>query len=321
MRVAVLSGGVSPEHEVSLSSGRSVADGLVEAGHEPIEVLITREGKWTHQGDPVDLTPRGGLLDCDVAFPVLHGPGGEDGTVQAVFEVLEIAYVGSGVEASAVCMDKLTLKALASALGIPQVAYLEAVSGQSIQGEAADLGLPIWVKPAHGGSSVGISKVEDLEDLDRAIELAASMDSRVILEANSSGKEVECSVLGNRELTTSDPGELRVNADWYDYEAKYEAGGMDLVIPAEISQVAQETVQTLAAEIFRAAGCQGMARCDFFVAGDQVLLNEVNTIPGFTPTSVYAKLLEERGISYPELCSRLLELALEAKADRDSRRS
>ena len=321
MRVAVLSGGVSPEHEVSLSSGRSVEAGLIEAGHEPVEVLITKDGRWTHQGASVDLTPRGGLLDCDVAFPVLHGPGGEDGTVQAVFEVLDIAYVGSGVEASAVCMDKLALKAVAASLGIAQVPYLEAFAGQPMPEQVADLGLPIWVKPAHGGSSVGISRVEDLSEFERAVALAASMDSRVIVESNASGKEVECSVLGNRDLTTSSPGELRVNSDWYDYETKYEEGGMDLVIPAEIPSAVQERVQTLAAEIFRITGCEGMARCDFFVLDDQILLNEVNTIPGFTPTSVYAKLLEHSGITYPALCSRLLELAVEAKTGRDSQRS
>lgn len=320
MRVAVLSGGVSPEHDVSLSSGSSVRAGLLESGHEAIEVLITRDGKWTHQGETVELTPMGGLLGCDVAFPALHGPGGEDGTVQAVFEVLDIAYVGSGVEASAVCMDKLALKALAKALDIPQVPYLEAFAGQPAPDQVSELGLPIWVKPAHGGSSVGISKVERLDELEQAVALAASMDSRVILEANSAGKEVECSVLGNRELITSSPGELRVNSDWYDYEAKYEEGGMDLVVPAEIPQEVQAKVQTLATEVFLAAGCEGMARCDFFVTGDEVQLNEINTIPGFTPTSVYAKLLEERGIAYPHLCERLVELALEAKASRDANR-
>lgn len=320
MRVAVLSGGVSPEHDVSLNSGKSVVEGLAEAGHEPVEVLITREGEWTHGEQPLEIRPMRGLLDCEVAFPVLHGPGGEDGTVQAVFEVLDIAYVGSGVEASAVCMDKLALKALAASSGIPQVSYLEVGADLPAPDGISDLGLPLWVKPAHGGSSLGISRVESLDQLPEAVQLAASMDSRVIVEANSPGKEVECSVLGNQDLITSRPGELRVNSDWYDYEAKYKAGGMDLEIPAEITDSALAEVERLAAEVFRLAGCSGMARCDFFVQDDLVLLNEVNTIPGFTSTSVYAKLLEQGGLSYPALCDRLLELALEAKAARDSLR-
>ncbi len=321
MRVAVLSGGISPEHDVSLSSGRSVSEALTAAGHEVVDVLITRQGGWTSDGEPIELRPTGGLLDCDVAFPVLHGPGGEDGSVQAVFEVLDIAYVGSGVEASAICMDKLALKSVAAAAGIPQVPYLEATVEHPKPEGVGEFELPLWVKPAHGGSSLGISRVEDVADLPAAVELAASMDSRVIIEANSPGKEVECSVLGNRELITSRPGELRVNADWYDYEAKYREGGMDLVVPAELPDSVMSEVEQLAIEIFRIVGCRGMARCDFFVEGDLVLLNEVNTIPGFTSTSVYASLLEQGGLSYSDLCNRLLELAVDEKQARDRRRS
>lgn len=316
----MLSGGISSEHEVSLDSGRSVAKGLAEAGHEPVEILIAKEGEWTHGGEVIELTPNGGLLGCEVAFPVLHGPGGEDGTVQAVFEVLGLAYVGSGVEASAICMDKLALKSLAAAEGIPQVAYVEATTDEPLPDGIEALEMPLWVKPAHGGSSLGISRVESLEEVPDAVRLAASMDSRVIIEANSAGKEVECSVLGNREPITSSPGELGINADWYDYEAKYQSGGMDLKIPAGIPDSATAEVQRLALQVFDLAGCRGMARCDFFVRNEDVLLNEVNTIPGFTATSVYAKLLEESGISYPELCNRLLDLALEAKRERDSLR-
>jgi D-alanine-D-alanine ligase len=321
VRVAVLSGGISPEHDVSLSSGRSVSEALSAAGHEVVDILITREGGWMSDGHVVEFRPGGGLLDCGVAFPVLHGPGGEDGSVQAVFEVLDIAYVGSGVEASAICMDKLALKSVAAAAGIPQVPYREAtVDDPSPEGVEA-FEFPLWVKPAHGGSSLGISRVEEVDDLPAAVELAASMDSRVIIEGNSPGKEVECSVLGNRELITSRPGELRVNADWYDYEAKYQEGGMDLVVPADLPDPVMSKVEQLAAEIFRIADCRGMARCDFFVEGDLVLLNEVNTIPGFTPTSVYATLLEQAGLSYSDLCNRLLELAVEEKQARDARRS
>lgn len=321
MRVAVLSGGISAEHDVSLSSGRSVSEALNGAGHEVIDVLITREGRWMSDGQPIEFRPTGGLLDCEVAFPVLHGPGGEDGSVQAVFEVLDIAYVGSGVEASAICMDKLALKSIAAAAGIPQVPYREATIEDPKPEGVEGFDLPLWVKPAHGGSSLGISRVEDVEDLPAAVELAASMDTRVIIEGNSPGKEVECSVLGNRELITSRPGELRVNADWYDYEAKYQEGGMDLVVPADLPTPVMSSVEQLAAEIFRIGGCRGMARCDFFVEGDRVLLNEVNTIPGFTQTSVYARLLEQAGLSYPDLCNRLLALAVEEKQARDEFRS
>lgn len=318
MRVAVLSGGVSGEHEISLASGRSVVEGLIAAGHEPVEVLISREGVWSHDGEPLELRPTGGLLECEVAFPALHGPGGEDGTVQGVLETLDIAYVGSGVEASALCMDKLALKALAAVEGIPQVAYLEAHSGTTEADEVSGLGFPLWVKPAHLGSSLGISRVEDEANLQDAIDLASSMDSRVIIEANAVGKEVECSVLGNgADLVTSQPGELSLNADWYDWEAKYEAGGMDLIVPAGISEKACDLVSDNARRIFRAAGCSGLARCDFFVAGDEVLLNEVNTIPGFTETSVYAKLFEASGREYSSLIDELLRLGIAAKEERD----
>lgn len=318
MRVAVLSGGTSGEHEISLASGRSIVEGLGEGGHDAVEILITREGHWLHDGSALELIPREGILGCEVAFPALHGPGGEDGTVQAVLETLDVAYVGSGVEASAVCMDKLALKALAGAQGIPQVPYLEALDDSRLADALEELGSPVWVKPAHLGSSLGISRVDDPRRLEEAVALARGMDTRVIIEADAAGKEVECSVLGNgSDLTTSEPGELRVNADWYDWAAKYEAGGMDLRVPARISGVASNRVKEIAMNVFRLAGCAGMARCDFFVDGDDVLLNEVNTIPGFTETSVFSKLFEASGVAYPDLIGNLLSLALEAKADRD----
>jgi D-alanine-D-alanine ligase len=315
MRVAVLRGGASSEHDVSLRSGAAVAGGLREAGHETVEILIERDGRWLDGSDePVSVTPGAGLLGCDAAFPVLHGPGGEDGSVQGLLEVAGIPYVGSDVQASAICLDKLACKRLLSAYDVPQVDFCEA--GEEGWRELAEgFGMPLWVKPARLGSSVGITKVESLDDLEAAIELARRHDPRVIVEASSSGKEVECSVLGHAELTVSVPGEIVAHADWYDFEAKYEEGGMELRVPPEISEEAAERLRALAERVFRVCGCSGLARCDFFVEGDAVLVNEINTIPGFTETSVYGKLLEASGIPYPELCDRLVRLAVEKHED------
>ena len=313
MKVAVLSGGISSEHEVSRNSGASVARGLRDAGHEAVEILIERDGRWLLDDQAVAIEPAGGLLGCNVAFPVLHGPGGEDGSVQGALEVAGIPYVGSDVEASAICMDKLVFKGLLGAHGIPQVDYCE--SGMDAwRARAESFGLPLWVKPARLGSSVGISKVEELDQLDEAIEAARRHDPKVIVEASATGKEVECSILGHRELIASIPGEIVTHGGWYDYEHKYSAGGMDLMVPAGISEQASERVRELAQRAFRLCGCSGLARCDFFV-GDQVLLSEINTIPGFTETSVYGKLLEASGIPYPDLCDRLVQLALERHRD------
>jgi D-alanine-D-alanine ligase len=310
MRVAVLSGGTSSEHEISVNSGASVAKGLREAGHEAIEIRIERDGRWLDAGEAVSIEPAGGLLGADVAFPVLHGPGGEDGSVQGALEVARIPYVGSGVEASAICMDKLVFKALLGAEGIPQVDFCEA-GADGWRGRAESFGRPLWVKPARLGSSVGITKVIEEGDLDAAIEAARRHDPRVIVEASSSGKEVECSLLGHSEVIASVPGEIVAHADWYDFEAKYSAGGMDLEIPARIDDASAERVRELAVRVFETCGCSGLARCDFFVEGTEVLVNELNTIPGFTETSVYGKLLEASGIPYTELCDRLVQLALE----------
>ena len=311
MRVAVVGGGISSEHEVSLRSAASVAAGLREAGHETVEVTIAKDGRWSAEGAAVTFTPGGGLLGCDVAFTVLHGPGGEDGSVQGLLEVLDVPYAGSDVEASAICMDKLVFKDLLGRHGIPQVDYCRA--GEDGWRElASGFGQPVWVKPARLGSSVGIAPASGEEELDRAVEAASRHDPRVIVEAPAQGKEVECSLLGNADPAASPPGEIVTKAsDWYDYEAKYSEGGMELLVPAEISETATERVRELAREVFVLCGCSGLARCDFFVDGDEVLVNELNTIPGFTETSVYGKLFEADGIPYPELCDRLVKLALE----------
>jgi len=312
MRVAVLSGGRSSEHEISLESGASVAAGLREAGHEVSPVLLERDGRWTHEGSEVELRAGGGLLGADVAFPVLHGPFGEDGTVQGLLECLDVPYAGPGVLAAAISIDKLIFKRLLVFHGIPQVDFCEA-GEEGWRERVAAMGLPVWVKPARLGSSVGISKVTSPERaLDEDVELARRHDPRVIVEANGGGREVECSVIGNEEPRTSPPGEIVAHADWYDFEAKYSEGGMDLVVPARIGDEANARVRELAAHVFKAIDGSGLARCDFFVLDDgEVLVNELNTIPGFTSTSVFAKLFEADGIAYHELCDLLVHYALE----------
>jgi D-alanine-D-alanine ligase len=312
MRVAVLCGGRSSEHDVSLRSGAAVARGLEQAGHEPLLVTIARDGGWSFRGAPVELAPAAGLFGADVAFPALHGPFGEDGSVQGVLEWLDLPYVGSDVLASAVCMDKLTLKRLFAQAGLPQVDFL-AAGEDGWRERCAAMGLPLWVKPSRLGSSVGISKVEDLgEALDAAVDLARRHDPRAIVEAHAAGREVECSLLGNERVEASPPGEVVAHGDWYDYETKYSEGGMELIAPAPLEPGQSARLQELAIAAFRLGGCAGLARCDFFVEpGGEILVNELNTMPGFTETSVYAKLWEAGGLAYPDLCTRLLELAME----------
>jgi D-alanine-D-alanine ligase len=311
MRVAVLAGGRSSEHDVSLRSGAAVAAGLRSAGHEAIEVTISRGGDWSCDGATVELVAGTGLLSADAVFPALHGAFGEDGSVQGLLEQLDVPYVGSDVLASAVCMDKLTLKRLFAAEGIPQVDFT-AVEGPDWWGRCERLGLPLWVKPSRMGSSVGITRVAGLDQLDAAVERALRHDPRVIVEASADGREVECSVLGNRDPQASPPGEVVAHADWYDFAAKYTEGGMELRVPAPLEPAAIARVRELAVAVFELAGCSGLARCDFFVGpGGEVLVNEVNTMPGFTETSVYAKLWEAGGVAYPDLCDRLVALALE----------
>jgi D-alanine-D-alanine ligase len=311
MRVAVLGGGISSEHEVSLRSAASVAAGLRDAGHDTVEITIGRDGRWVADGERVSFTPGGGVLGCDAVFPVLHGPGGEDGSVQGLLEVLDVPYAGSDVESSAICMDKLVFKDLLARRGVPQVDYCRA-GEDGWRETVAGFGQPVWVKPARLGSSVGIAPASGSEELDRAVEEARRHDPRVIVEAPAPGKEVECSLLGNEKPVASPPGEIVTKAsDWYDYEAKYAEGGMELLVPAGISEGAAERVRELARLVFTLCGCSGLARCDFFVDGEEVLVNELNTIPGFTETSVYGKLFEADGISYPELCDRLVRLAIE----------
>jgi D-alanine-D-alanine ligase len=316
VRVAVLAGGRSSEHEVSLESAASVRDGLAAAGHDVTWVDLARDGSWTCEGEEVALRAGGGLLGADAVFPVLHGPFGEDGTVQGLLELLDVPYVGSGVLASALCMDKITFKDVMGRSGLPQVAYwsLDGAAGVALA-DPSGVSYPCWVKPARLGSSVGIARVDGPGELEAAVEAAAAHDPRVIVEASARGIEVECSVLGPTDAPqASQPGEILLaggEGGWYDYEAKYSPGGMDLVVPARISDAARERVRELAVTAFRLAGCSGLARADFFVDGEEVLLNELNTMPGFTQTSVYGKLWDHSGVTYPELCDRLVRIAVE----------
>jgi D-alanine-D-alanine ligase len=323
VRVVVLGGGRSSEHPVSLMSAASVLDGLERAGHETVSVVIGLDGLWREGegSDPLALTPGGGLLAADVVFPVLHGPFGEDGTVQGLLESADVPYVGAGVLGSAICMDKGVFKGLMAHAGMPQVRY-ELVTqrewsdrGQATLDRLGGLGLPVFVKPSRLGSSVGISKVALADELGPAVEAALVHDPRVLVETAADGIEVECSVIGNDEPLASEPGQVIARGDWYDYESKYTEGGMELVVPAPISDAQRERVRRIAQEAFLRSCCSGLARVDFFVTSHgQVLLNELNTIPGFTPMSVFARLFEASGIGYADLLNRLLELAVERHA-------
>jgi D-alanine-D-alanine ligase len=328
LRVVLLAGGRSSEHDVSLASAQAVREGLWAGGHEVLWIEIGRDGQWLWQGERLSVIPGGGLLGADVVFPVLHGPFGEDGVTQGLLETLDVPYVGAGVAASAVCMDKVLFKGLMASAGVPQVAYAAVQDErwrrepQEVLTELQALGLPVFVKPAHLGSSVGIVKVSEPDGLGRALDEALAHDELAIVEAMASGLEVECGVLGqpraghaedSASALASEPGEIALPAgsDWYDYTAKYTDGGMELILPARISVTARKRVRQLAVDTFLHAGCDGLARVDFFVDGDEVLVNELNTMPGFTPTSVYAKLWQASGVDYPDLVERLCRLGLE----------
>jgi len=323
----VLAGGRSSEHDVSLRSGAAVLDGLESGGHETLPVVIGREGRWTatdpripgEGGERVEVVPGEGLLGADVAFPVLHGPFGEDGTVQGLLECAGVPYVGAGVLASALCLDKAAFKRMMSQAGLPQVRYEVVTQAEWSTARSAALeravtvGFPSFTKPAHLGSSVGISKADSAAELEPALELALAHDPTALVEAAAIGREVECSVIGNDKPVASEPGEVvTVGGDWYDFDSKYTAGGMELRVPAPIEPAQLERVRRIATDAFRESGCAGLARVDFFVTDDgRVLLNELNTMPGFTETSVFAKLFDASGLAYVELLDRLLGLALE----------
>jgi D-alanine-D-alanine ligase len=326
LRVALIAGGRSSEHEISLASARGVLEALDPDRYEVTTVAIDRSGRWELEGarnrllqSPVsetlpvvaDSSPARALGEVDVAIPILHGPFGEDGTVQGLLELAGVPYVGAGVAASALCMDKDLCKAVLRDRGIPVAGNATLRLGDEVRNP---FGFPVFVKPARLGSSVGITKAHDEAELEEAVALARRHDEKVLIEEFVAGTEVECGVLGNVKPPpiASVVGEIVPHGEWYDYAAKYDEGGSDIIVPARIPPETADRVQELAVDSFIATECEGMARVDFFVREDgEVVVNEINTIPGFTPTSVYARLFEASGIGYAELLDRLVGLALE----------
>jgi D-alanine-D-alanine ligase len=328
-RVAVILGGRSSENPISVASAESVVAALERSGNEVVPIQIDRAGQWQlgpgrpalgpgSPGGPGSRLPERlpgreiatKLADVDVVFPVLHGPFGEDGTVQGLLELAGVPYVGAGVLASALCMDKDVFKSVMRDQGIPVTPNITLRLGDEPQNP---FGYPVFVKPARLGSSVGITKAHDPAELADAVALAFQHDEKVLVEQFVVGIEVEVGVLGNLTPEASLPGEIVVtHNEWYDYEAKYDEGEMDLVVPARIRPDQIERAQELAVRAFVATDCEGMARADMFVREDgEVLVNELNTIPGFTATSVYARLFEASGIPYEQLLQRLADLAVE----------
>jgi D-alanine-D-alanine ligase len=315
----VLAGGRSSEHEISLASARSVLESLDPERFDVVTVAIGRDGRWelgTGGGSVAETLPvpaanaPATLGEVDVVLPILHGPFGEDGTVQGLLELADVPYVGAGVAASALCMDKDLFKKVLRDSGIAVAKHLALREGDPVENP---FGFPCFVKPARLGSSVGISKAHDEDELAEAVLLAFRHDDKILVEEFMDGMEVEVSVLGNRDPIASLPGQIvPLGHEWYDFESKYDEGGMELVIPPGLPEEVIEQVQRVAVEAFRVTECEGMARADCFVVdGDRVVVNELNTIPGFTATSVYAKLFEASGVPYAELLERLIELALE----------
>lgn len=351
LRVAVLFGGVSSEHEVSLASAKSVVDHIPKDKYEVVMLGITREGEWLLYRGSTDrlsdsgwendegnlhavispdaktrgilVTHRNGCCEkigVDAVFPVLHGANGEDGTMQGLLTLSRIPFVGCGVTASAVCMDKAVEKAMLDAYHIPQAKWVSAGVRDFEKNGAAiiekiekELGYPVFVKPANAGSSVGISKADDRNALYKAIDFAAAHDRKLVFEEAVRGREIECAVLGGDETIASCPGEIVPCSDFYDYDAKYVTGATKLIIPAQLPADVTERIKGTALEVFRLLGCEGMTRMDFFYreSDGAVLLNEPNTIPGFTSISMYPKLFEASGVPYGELLDTLIRIALE----------
>jgi D-alanine-D-alanine ligase len=335
LRVAVLAGGRSSEHEISLASARAVVAALDPERYDVAEIAIGRDGRWalasgqaslghgpgsdpgTGPAETLPVPAAPGTVETlgavDVVLPILHGPFGEDGTVQGLLELLGVPYVGAGVAASALAMDKDLFKKVMRDSGIPVAAHHAIRIGDAV---CNPFGYPVFVKPARLGSSVGISKAHDDDELEAAVSLAFRHDEKVLVEEFVAGMEVEVGVLGNRvpPPVASLPGRIdTLGHEWYDYASKYDDGGMDLVVPPELPPATIELVQRRAVEAFVACECEGLARVDFFVreSDGEVVLNELNTMPGFTATSVWAKLFEESGIGYTEALDRLIALALE----------
>lgn len=358
-RIGLIFGGKSGEHEVSLASARSVADAIDQGKYDIVLIGITKEGRWlagenawkqlaeassspllgasSNRSGAVsskELVPHvdraldqaSPLSSIDVAFPLVHGPFGEDGTVQGLLELADIPYVGAGVAASAVGMDKALMKAIFCAHDLPVADFIvilrsvwQAKPEETIRHIESELGYPCFVKPASLGSSVGVAKAHNWDELTQALQNAAQYDRKIIAERGIIAREIECSVLGNDEPIASLPGEVIPQREFYDYAAKYDdSTGTELHVPADLSPDMTHSVQELAVRAFRAVDCSGLARVDFLVerGTNNIFVNEINTIPGFTQVSMYPKMWEQSGLTYSLLIDRLIQLALERHADK-----
>lgn len=315
IRVGILFGGKSAEHEVSLQSAKNVVDALELERFEPVLVKIEKDGTWP---GGVIASLMSGTFGLDVVFPILHGPFGEDGTVQGLLKLANLPFVGSSVLGSAVGMDKDVMKRLLRDAGLPIGKFVTVLDKDTPDYEAtvAALGLPLFVKPANLGSSVGISKVRNAEEFTTALAEAFRYDRKVVVEAFIEGREIECAVLGNDEPTASVPGEITASADFYSYEAKYlDEKGAAMAIPAKLSAEKAREIQALAVRVFQVLESAGLGRVDFFIKPDgEVIVNEINTMPGFTSVSMYPLLWETSGVPYRDLITRLIELAIERHA-------
>jgi D-alanine-D-alanine ligase len=362
IRVGLIFGGKSGEHEVSLASAQSVARAIDKEKYEVVLIGITKDGRWvagsnalkqlaaasptpllaagldvslpngatetatTKELVPGAATAASPLSSIDVAFPLVHGPLGEDGTIQGLLELADLPYVGAGVAASAVGMDKALMKAIFQANNLPIVDWRlilrrewESKPEETIRGIESAFGYPCFIKPANLGSSVGITKAHNWDELAQALATAAQFDRKLIAERAIDGREIECSVLGNDEPIAALPGEVVPKREFYDYAAKYaEDAGTELRVPADLSPEQTRSVQDIAIRAFKAIDGSGLARVDFFLerATSKVLLNEINTIPGFTSVSMYPRMWEQTGLTYPALIDRLIQLALERYADK-----
>jgi D-alanine-D-alanine ligase len=320
MRVAVVFGGRTGEHEISLRSAESVMAAMNPERYEVLRYRIGQDGRWS----PHPILPEPGAHpDIDVVFPVLHGTFGEDGTMQGLFELADLPYVGANVLASAVSMDKDLMKRVCRDLGLPVVDYVVLNRDEISAGAVAcRLPFPVFVKPANLGSSVGISKAHDLPELEAALKVAAEFDRKVIVERGIEGREFECGVLGNEDPAASLPCEILPSREFYDYEDKYELNLARTVLPPDLPEAEIAEMRRLAVECFKAVGCEGMGRVDFLRehSTGKLYINEINTIPGFTSISMYPKMWEYTGIPFGELIDRLIELALDRHAQKKATR-
>lgn len=349
LKVGLLFGGCSGEHEVSLSSARAIANALTaspnQTKYDLMPFYIQKNGLWCNtnisahvlqSASPLPLDSEASdnpmpnrwqfpasASEVDVWFPILHGPNGEDGTIQGLLKLMQVPFVGSGVLGSAIGMDKIAMKQVFAQAQLPQVKYMTVTRGQIWSNSCifpklcddieATLGYPCFVKPANLGSSVGISKVRNRSELEAALDSAASFDRRLIVEAGVKAREVECAVLGNENPQASVIGEITYQSDFYDYETKYTVGRADLTIPATLPNEVTQKIQEMAKQAFLAVDAAGLARVDFFYveATQDILINEINTLPGFTATSMYPQLWQSSGIAFPELVDQLIQFALE----------